>query len=92
MAPGYLYLHLLMGRTYEAAGDYLRALDYFEKVELGRGRPAEELKPTPEGHRIYDLARQILGNFDMARANVEENSLRPSGMKPRRSARSTLPS
>ena len=42
-------------------------------------RTTRKLKPTPEGHRIYDLARQILGNFDMARANVEENSLRPSG-------------
>ena len=31
------------------------------------------------GHRIYDLARQILGRFDLARANVEEKSLRPSG-------------
>src|SRR5712671_1602227 len=42
-------------------------------------RTTRKLKPTPEGHRIYDLARQILGSFDMARANVEENSLRPSG-------------
>jgi DNA-binding transcriptional LysR family regulator len=42
-------------------------------------RTTRKLKPTPEGHRIYDLARQILGNFDQARANVEENSLRPSG-------------
>ena len=30
-------------------------------------RTTRKLKPTPEGHRIYDLARQILGNFDMAR-------------------------
>lgn len=42
-------------------------------------RTTRKLKPTPEGHRIYDLARQILQNFDLARANVEENSLRPSG-------------
>jgi DNA-binding transcriptional LysR family regulator len=42
-------------------------------------RTTRKLKPTPEGHRIYDLARQILGNFDLARANVEESSLRPSG-------------
>ena len=42
-------------------------------------RTTRKLKPTPEGHRIYDLARQILGSFDLARANVEENSLRPSG-------------
>jgi DNA-binding transcriptional LysR family regulator len=42
-------------------------------------RTTRKLRPTPEGHRIYDLARQILQNFDLARANVEENSLRPSG-------------
>ena len=42
-------------------------------------RTTRKLKPTPEGHRIYDLARQILGSFDLARANVEESSLRPSG-------------
>src|SRR5204863_32854 len=42
-------------------------------------RTTRKLKPTPEGHRIYDLARQILGSFDLAKANVEENSLRPSG-------------
>ena len=42
-------------------------------------RTTRKLRPTPEGHRIYDLARQILGSFDLARANVEENSLRPSG-------------
>src|SRR4029078_1304255 len=45
-------------------------------------RTTRKLKPTPEGHRIYDLARQILGNFDMARANVEESSLRPRGTLP----------
>ena len=42
-------------------------------------RTTRKLRPTPEGHRIYDLARQILGNFDLARANVEESSLRPTG-------------
>ena len=42
-------------------------------------RTTRKLKPTPEGHRIYDLARQILRNFDLARANVEETSPRPSG-------------
>src|SRR6185436_20150882 len=42
-------------------------------------RTTRKLRPTAEAHRIYDLARQILGSFDMARANVEENSLRPSG-------------
>ena len=31
-------------------------------------RTTRKLKPTPEGHRIYDLARQILGSFDLARA------------------------
>jgi DNA-binding transcriptional LysR family regulator len=42
-------------------------------------RTTRKLKPTPEGHRIYDLARQILRSFDLARANVEEKSPRPSG-------------
>jgi DNA-binding transcriptional LysR family regulator len=42
-------------------------------------RTTRKLRPTPEGHRIYDLARQILRSFDLARANDEENTLRPSG-------------
>jgi DNA-binding transcriptional LysR family regulator len=42
-------------------------------------RTTRKLKPTAEGHRIYDLARQILRSFDLARASVEENSPRPSG-------------
>ncbi|MDO9295483.1 LysR family transcriptional regulator [Bradyrhizobium sp.] len=42
-------------------------------------RTTRKLRPTPEGHRIYDLARQILASFDQARVNIEENSLRPSG-------------
>ena len=27
-------------------------------------RTTRKLRPTPEAHRIYDLARQILSNFD----------------------------
>ena len=42
-------------------------------------RTTRKLKPTAEAHRIYDLARQILGSFDMARASVEETSPRPNG-------------
>ena len=43
-------------------------------------RTTRKLKPTPEGHRIYDLARQISRKSSyLARANVEESSLRPSG-------------
>ena len=42
-------------------------------------RTTRKLRPTPDGHRIYDLARQILGSFDLARANTEESSPRPSG-------------
>ncbi len=42
-------------------------------------RTTRKLRPTPEAHRIYDLARQILGNFDTAKASVEEASPRPSG-------------
>jgi DNA-binding transcriptional LysR family regulator len=42
-------------------------------------RTTRKLRPTPEAHRIYDLARQILGSFDMARASVKEASPRPTG-------------
>jgi DNA-binding transcriptional LysR family regulator len=42
-------------------------------------RTTRKLRPTPEALRIYDLARQILGNFDLAKASVEEASPRPSG-------------
>ena len=56
-------------------------------------RTTRKLKPTPEAHRIYDLARQIIGTFDMARANVEESSLartaRSGSASPPRSAGAT---
>ncbi len=42
-------------------------------------RTTRKLRPTPEAHRIYDLARQILGSFDLARAGVEGASPRPTG-------------
>ena len=42
-------------------------------------RTTRKLRPTPEALRIYDLARQILGNFDLAKASVEEAAPRPSG-------------
>jgi DNA-binding transcriptional LysR family regulator len=42
-------------------------------------RTTRKLRPTPEALRIYDLARQILGNFDLAKASVEEASPRPTG-------------
>ena len=42
-------------------------------------RTTRKLRPTPEAHRIYDLARQILGNFDLARSSVEQASPRPTG-------------
>ncbi|MGO9360503.1 MAG: LysR substrate-binding domain-containing protein [Xanthobacteraceae bacterium] len=42
-------------------------------------RTTRKLRPTPEALRIYDLARQILENFDLARASVEEVSPRPTG-------------
>src|ERR1700722_1538837 len=42
-------------------------------------RTTRTLRPPPDGQRIYGLAQQILGNFDMARANVEESSPRPTG-------------
>ena len=34
-------------------------------------RTTRKLKPTPEAHRIYDLARQLLGTFEMARASIQ---------------------
>lgn len=42
-------------------------------------RTTRKLKPTAEAHRIYDLARQIIGAFDMARSSVEEAAPRPNG-------------
>jgi DNA-binding transcriptional LysR family regulator len=42
-------------------------------------RTTRKLRPTPAAHRIYHLARQILGNFDLARATIEQAAPRPSG-------------
>ena len=42
-------------------------------------RTTRKLKPTAEAHRIYELARQIIGTFDMARSSVEEAAPRPTG-------------
>lgn len=42
-------------------------------------RTTRKLRPTPEALRIYDLARQILGSFDLARSSVEQASPRPTG-------------
>ena len=42
-------------------------------------RTTRTLKPTAEAHRIYDLARQILDSFDMARSSVEQAAPRPTG-------------
>jgi DNA-binding transcriptional LysR family regulator len=42
-------------------------------------RTTRTLKPTAEADRIYDLARQILDSFDMARSSVEQAAPRPSG-------------
>ena len=42
-------------------------------------RTTRKLKPTAEAHRIYDLARQIIGSFDMARSSLEETAPRPTG-------------
>jgi len=56
-------------------------------------RTTRSLKPTAEAHRIYDLARQILDSFDMARSSVEQTAPRPSGTLgsacPRRSGGAT---
>src|SRR6187397_1956025 len=37
------------------------------------------LKLTAEAHRIYDVARQILDSFDMARSSVEQAAPCPAG-------------
>jgi DNA-binding transcriptional LysR family regulator len=42
-------------------------------------RTTRKLKPTPEAHRIYELARQILENFDTAHARIERAVPRSSG-------------
>src|SRR5271168_334018 len=42
-------------------------------------RTTRKLKPTPEAHRIYDLARQTLNTFELARASVKDDSPKPSG-------------
>lgn len=42
-------------------------------------RTTRKLKPTPEGQRIYQLAREILGNFDMAAAGASQTSPQPTG-------------
>ncbi len=43
-------------------------------------RTTRRLRPTPEAERVYDLARQILGSFEEARARVTEAVPRPSGL------------
>lgn len=42
-------------------------------------RNTRKLTPTREAHRIYDLARQALGCFELARASIGETPARPSG-------------
>lgn len=42
-------------------------------------RTTRKLKPTAEAHRIYDLARQILENFDTAHASIVQAAPRPAG-------------
>lgn len=42
-------------------------------------RTTRTLRPTAEAHRLYDLARQIVGTFDMAKSSVEKVAPRPTG-------------
>jgi DNA-binding transcriptional LysR family regulator len=42
-------------------------------------RTTRKLRPMPEAHRIYQLAREILSNFDTARANAHPISPQPTG-------------
>lgn len=43
------------------------------------GRTTRKLRPTAEAMRIYDLARQILENYDTARASLTAASPEPTG-------------
>ena len=42
-------------------------------------RTTRKLTPTREAHRVYELARQVLGTFEQARASIREAPARPSG-------------
>lgn len=42
-------------------------------------RTTRKLTPTREAHRVYELARQVLGTFEAARASIREAPARPSG-------------
>jgi DNA-binding transcriptional LysR family regulator len=42
-------------------------------------RTTRKLRPTPEAHRVYQLAREILSNFDTAGAGAHPISPQPSG-------------
>jgi DNA-binding transcriptional LysR family regulator len=42
-------------------------------------RTTRKLRPTPEAHRIYQLAREILSNFDTAGASAHPISPQPTG-------------
>jgi DNA-binding transcriptional LysR family regulator len=42
-------------------------------------RTTRKLRPTPEAHRIYQLAREILSNFDSAGASAHPIPQQPAG-------------
>jgi DNA-binding transcriptional LysR family regulator len=42
-------------------------------------RTTRKLRPTPEAHRIYQLAREILSNFETAGASAHPISQQPAG-------------
>jgi DNA-binding transcriptional LysR family regulator len=42
-------------------------------------RTTRKLRPTPEAHRIYQLAREILSNFDTAGASAHPVAPQPTG-------------
>jgi DNA-binding transcriptional LysR family regulator len=42
-------------------------------------RTTRKLRPTPEAQRVYGLARQMLNDFDLARASLKESMPRPTG-------------
>jgi DNA-binding transcriptional LysR family regulator len=42
-------------------------------------RNTRKLTPTREAHRVYELARQVLASFEMARASIKAAPARPTG-------------
>lgn len=42
-------------------------------------RTTRRMRPTPEAHRIWDLAREVMNTFDLAHSSLQESAPEPSG-------------